>query len=75
MVTTKKGTTQKKSPGARSLRHSTKKKPSKGHCRICGAIIHLHRRKRTRSTRHAARPYGGELCHACLKTSIQLVST
>ncbi|MFW9903402.1 MAG: hypothetical protein ACFFFH_03655 [Candidatus Thorarchaeota archaeon] len=64
---------KKKSPGRRALIHNVKGKKYKSHCRICGTLLHTNTLKTSKSGKHAARPYGGEICHACLKTSIQAI--
>ena len=64
---------KKKSPGKRLLIHKVKKKRYKSHCRICGALLHTNTLKASKSGKHADRPYGGEICHACLKTTIQAI--
>jgi ribosomal protein L34E len=64
---------KKKSPGRRTLIHKVKTKRFKAHCRICGTLLHTNTLKTSKSGKHAARPYGGEICHACLKTSIQAI--
>ncbi|MFX0050639.1 MAG: hypothetical protein ACFFAJ_03635 [Candidatus Hodarchaeota archaeon] len=65
---------KKKSPGGRILIHKNKKKKPKSHCKICGTILSTNLRNKTRSGKNIARPYGGEICHACLKTSINVLS-
>ncbi|MHA2223887.1 MAG: hypothetical protein ACXAC8_01655 [Candidatus Hodarchaeales archaeon] len=62
---------KKKSPGNRLLVHNIKKRPSLSHCRICGTQIRTHTMKSSKSRRHSARPFSGEVCHACLRTTIQ----
>lgn len=64
---------KKKSPGRRLLVHKVKKKKLKSHCRICGILLQINTLKASKSGKHADRPYGGEICHACLKTTIQAV--
>ncbi|MFX1514984.1 MAG: hypothetical protein ACFFC6_01655 [Promethearchaeota archaeon] len=64
---------RKKSPGTRNLIHKVKKKRYKAHCKICGTLLHVNTLKTSKSRKHATRPYGGEICHACLKTSIQTI--
>ncbi|MFX0123307.1 MAG: hypothetical protein ACFFAE_06675 [Candidatus Hodarchaeota archaeon] len=64
---------KKKSPGRRLLIHKVKKKRHKSHCRICGTLIHSNTLKTSKSGKHVDRPHGGEICHACLKTTIQAI--
>ena len=64
---------KKKSPGGRILIHKIKKRSQKVYCRICGTLLHRKSKKSTKSRKHAARPFGGDVCHACLKTTIQSV--
>ncbi len=68
-----KGIFKKKSPGRRLLIHKIKKKPPKSHCAICGTILSTKLQKSTKSGKYSDRPYKSQLCHACLRTSIQLV--
>jgi ribosomal protein L34E len=63
---------KKKSPGGRLLIHKTKKKASPSHCRICGTTLRTNKNTKTKSGKRVARPFSGELCHACLRSSIQL---
>jgi len=63
---------KKKSPGAKLLIHKTKKKASSARCRICGISLHTNKKTSTKSGKRVARPLSGELCHACLKSSIQM---
>ena len=65
---------KKKSPGGRILTRRNKKKTHKSHCRICGTLLNTNNRNKTKSGKHADRPYGGEICHACLKTSIHVLN-
>ena len=65
---------KKKSPRGRLLVHRVKRKTSKSHCRICGTILNIIAIKDSKSGKHATRPYGGEICHACLKTTIQALT-
>ncbi|UCG90558.1 MAG: hypothetical protein JSU57_02185 [Candidatus Heimdallarchaeota archaeon] len=62
---------KKKSPGGRLLVHKAKRKTRNSHCRICGTVVQTNTLKDSKSGRHADRPYGGEICHACLRTTIQ----
>jgi ribosomal protein L34E len=64
---------KKKSPGGRILIHKVKKRSQKMYCRICGTLLHRKAKKTTKSRKHATRPLGGDVCHACLKTTIQSV--
>jgi len=63
---------KKKSPGAKLLIHKTKKKASSSRCRICGSSLRTNKKTRTKSGKRIARPLSGELCHACLKSAIQM---
>ncbi|UCG00532.1 MAG: hypothetical protein JSW11_12975 [Candidatus Heimdallarchaeota archaeon] len=65
---------KKKSPGRRLLIHKVKKNRYQSHCRICGTLLHTNSMKVSKSGKHSDRPYGGEICHACLKTSIQAIN-
>ena len=62
---------KKKSPGGRLLVHKVKRKTRKSYCKICGTVLHINTSKASKSGKHADRPYGGKICHACLKTTIQ----
>jgi ribosomal protein L34E len=63
---------KKKSPGGRLLTHKVKKKNSPSHCRICGVKLNTNKRTKSKSGKRVARPLSGEICHACLKSSIQV---
>ena len=64
---------KKRSPKGRRLIHRVKRKKTKSHCRICGTTLHIKALKTSKNGRHADRPYGGEICHACLRTTIQAI--
>ncbi|MFX0086257.1 MAG: hypothetical protein ACFFAU_11295 [Candidatus Hodarchaeota archaeon] len=64
---------KKKSPGGRILVHKVKKRSQKSYCSICGAILQQKAKKNTKSGKYATRPFGGEICHSCLKKTIQSV--
>jgi ribosomal protein L34E len=63
---------KKRSPGGRLLLHKTKKKKSPSHCRVCGVKLPTNKNTKTKSGKKVARPLSGELCHACLRSSLQL---
>ena len=64
---------KKKSPGGRILIHKIKKRSQKVYCSICGTLLHRKAKKTTKSRKNITRPFGGDVCHACLKTTIQSV--
>ncbi len=64
---------RKRSPKGRRLIHRIKRKKTRSRCRICGTTTHIKTMKNSKIGRHADRPYGGEICHACLRTSIQAI--
>lgn len=54
-----------------------KRKPGLAHCNVCKAILHGIPRERPyklrrlpKSGRRPERPYGGMLCHKCLKNKL-----
>lgn len=54
-----------------------KRKPKLAHCGSCGTILHgvprerpYNLKKLPKSKRRPERPYGGALCHKCLKKKI-----
>ncbi|MFX1422765.1 MAG: hypothetical protein ACFFB2_10600 [Promethearchaeota archaeon] len=65
---------KKRSPGGRLVEHNIKKKGRRSYCRVCGSLLHIKTVKDSKSGKHAERPYGGEICHACLRTTIQSIS-
>jgi ribosomal protein L34E len=64
---------KKKSPGGRLLVHKVKKRSQKSYCSSCGTDLQRKAKKNTKSAKSVTRPYGGEICHSCLKTTIQSV--
>ncbi len=65
-----KNTQRKRSPGNKKIIHKIKKKSKSSYCRICGVGLKVIS-KPTKSGRTVDRPYGGEVCHNCLRIAIQ----
>ncbi|NHJ02200.1 MAG: hypothetical protein EAX86_08680 [Candidatus Heimdallarchaeota archaeon] len=61
---------KKRSPGNKLVIHKIKRRSNRSYCRICGISLRILT-KSTKSRKRVDRPFGGEICHACLRTSIQ----
>ena len=66
-----------KVPGGRTVVHFKKKKPGKAKCGSCGKILagvpreRPHKMKKMAKTKkRPERPYGGNLCSACMRKKI-----
>ena len=66
-----------KVPGGRTVIHFKNKKPSKAKCGSCGKILagvareRPHKMKKmTKTKKRPERPYGGNLCSACMRKKI-----
>ncbi len=67
-----------KTPGGRTALQYRERKPQRAHCRLCQAILAGVPRERpavmrhiSKSSKRPSRPYGGNLCSACLRTALQ----
>ncbi|MBN2567126.1 50S ribosomal protein L34e [Candidatus Woesearchaeota archaeon] len=67
----------KKTPGGRNVTHYEERKPAAARCAGCGTTLKGVPRERPfrmqtmpKSRKRPERPYGGVLCHACLKKKI-----
>jgi len=65
-------------PGGRKWVHHKKEKASTPLCHMCGrplaglpSLSTVQMRKLNRSKRRVWRPYGGNLCHNCLKNAVK----
>ena len=65
---------QVKTPGGRTARHYTERKPRNAGCGGCGAVLKGIARERPAKMRNMAkthktveRPYGGNLCSKCMR--------
>ncbi|WP_455143351.1 hypothetical protein [Candidatus Hodarchaeum mangrovi] len=67
-----KGIRKKKNPKGYITEFKLKKRAKIKSCQLCGSQIRKFHKKVSKSQKIPARPYGGEICHACLKSSIQL---
>ncbi len=70
--------TQRKTPGGVTVKHYTKRKPSKAKCTNCGAklsgVPHIRAtrlRSIPKSQRSPKRPYGGIYCSKCSRSLIK----
>lgn len=66
-----------RTPGGRNVIHYEARKPSRPHCASCGTMMHgmkamlsraMHSVPKTQ--KRPERPYGGELCSACMRRII-----
>jgi len=66
-----------RTPGGRNVIHYEARKPSRPHCSSCGTFLHgikavlsraLHSLPKTE--KRPERPYGGQLCSACMRRTI-----
>jgi len=69
---------KKTSPGGESKNHLKREKPKGPLCFLCkkpiAGIPRLNpaeMRKQSRSKRRVWRPYGGQICHNCLKNALK----
>jgi len=67
-----------KTPGSKVTIHYKKKKPSKAHCGMCGAVLpgvlsdrEVVMRTTPKSLKRPERPYGGVLCSSCSRSKIK----
>lgn len=68
---------KKKTPGKRLVTHYIKRKPSKAECAVCKKellgvpnLLTYKLRGLPKTQRRPERPYGGYLCHSCLKKKL-----
>ncbi|MHA1214305.1 MAG: hypothetical protein ACTSR2_02650 [Candidatus Hodarchaeales archaeon] len=62
---------KKKTPSGKINIHEIKKRFYESNCKICGRRLRKIKVKSSKSSRKAARPFGSEICHSCLRSSIQ----
>lgn len=67
----------RRTPGGRTVLHYKKRKPGKAKCGSCGKVLVGVPREREYKMRNMAktkkrpeRPYGGNLCSACMRAEI-----
>lgn len=67
----------RRTPGSRNALHHMKRKPSKAKCAKCGKALPGVPRERpykmsrmAKSKKRPERPYGGNLCSACMRKEI-----
>jgi large subunit ribosomal protein L34e len=66
-----------RTPGGRNVIHYTARKTSRPHCASCSTVLHGTPATAPRALasmpktqKRAERPYGGELCSACMRRKI-----
>lgn len=67
-----KGIRKKKNPKGYVTEFKQKSRRKIKSCHLCGSQIRTFHKKVSKSQKNTARPYGGEICHSCLKSTIQL---
>ena len=70
-----------KTPGGKTVIHYKHKKPSKAQCASCGKVLagvpHVDAyrlKKMSKTKKRPERPYGGNLCSACMRKKIKEMS-
>jgi len=69
---------KKTTPGGRKVVHYERKKPSKAKCGSCKRLLHgvpnlrpVGMKRMNKCGKRPERPYGGALCHTCLRKRIK----
>lgn len=69
---------KKKTPGAKTVMHYARRKPSKHKCGVCGKVLSGMPRelpykmaKLSKTEKRPTRAYGGNLCSACSRAKIK----
>lgn len=63
-----------RTPGGDTVVHFEKRKTNYHHCALCGAVLQGMPRLRKgshESIRPPTRPYGGNVCHRCLREALK----
>ena len=66
-----KGVKKVRTPGNRLVIHRKRNKAPKSSCSICGAHLFVNNNKKTISGKRPSRPFGGKVCHYCLRIAVQ----
>ena len=65
-----------RTPGGRTVIHYSKSTLRKYKCALCGSVLHgcptnKYEEKEAKTKKRPERPYGGYLCHRCLRKALK----